>query len=584
MNALIKKKPTTEFIVIFVVFLLLWSYLIIRANTVFFIYDEIFTKWNYMVSWNFIPRDGVLDANNHFTNSFLGGLFIRLFGSDNLWVVRLPNLITFPIYFWSIYGLRHFINAKINFYGLLITLASTAFIIEYFALARGYGMSMAFLVMAIQQMLMYFKYDKKKYLIGTLIGWILAIFANLTLLPIALFAIIYLGLFIWKGRSKRLLIVLLIPLVLIAYLVGYSLELNQSGKFYLGDSSSFFETTVHSITYALWKSSNLWIDIILSCTLLFILVSLALFFLRDKTVFKIEHVFAIFLIASILAILIQNSVLGINFPLDRAALYLVVLFFGALFFTLDRWNIKWGAYPLIFLACFFFVKLFSFDSSLLFRYEHFDKKLLTLIPEKTNQLPSTVGSMDIPMARECLRLEKLPFKSLQSASSPADTLLDYIIIKDKMRPDLPKLYHQIYIDKISNIKLYQRNSFLKKKKRDEFSVDFNNNLEYNSVYKGSLRASQYLRCSGSIENLEITDKTKLVFKSSNAENAMDNSSNAITLNEYTILDQNGRITFDFGIVINERPSTGLLTVFVWNKEIKQLKGTVKLELFDFVVK
>ncbi|MCG8700605.1 MAG: hypothetical protein MI922_21300, partial [Bacteroidales bacterium] len=136
-------KEKKEFLLVASLFVLLWGYIIARAFIVFLSHDEIVTKWGYMISWNPFPYQGYIDANNHFVNSLLGGFFIRLFQSDSVVVVRLANILSFPLYFWSLYGFRSYFNRRINFYGLLIFLTCTEFIIEFFGMSRGYGISMA---------------------------------------------------------------------------------------------------------------------------------------------------------------------------------------------------------------------------------------------------------------------------------------------------------------------------------------------------------------------------------------------------------------------------------------------------------
>ena len=142
----IRKLSNPDLLIPVLLFTILWVYLIIRAAIVPPVSDEVVTKWSYMISWNPWPYHGYIDANNHFLNSLLGGLFIRLFNSDNLLIVRLPNLLAFPLYFWSAFSFRIYITRKINFYLLLILLTFSTFIIEFFGIARGYGISMALLL------------------------------------------------------------------------------------------------------------------------------------------------------------------------------------------------------------------------------------------------------------------------------------------------------------------------------------------------------------------------------------------------------------------------------------------------------
>lgn len=183
-------------------FIVLWAYFIVRACTVFYMHDEIVTKWIYMVDWNFIPGNGYVDANNHFLSSFLGGLFLKLFNSDAMLVIRLGSVLTFPLYFWSIYGFRKFFNNKVNFYALLVGLSCTALIVEYFGLARGYGISFAFSMAGMHQLLRYFNGFGNRALLFSTLAWLMAICANLTLIPFCAAALILLIVFALKGKSK----------------------------------------------------------------------------------------------------------------------------------------------------------------------------------------------------------------------------------------------------------------------------------------------------------------------------------------------------------------------------------------------
>ena len=148
---MISKYLDKEKLPFWILFLLLWSFIWIRVFTVPLIYDEIHTKWIYMIEYNPLPYMGYVDANNHFLNSLIGGLLIRITGSDADWVIRLASVMAFPIYFWSVYAFRKFFQNKSSFYLFLTVFYGTMFLLDYFNLARGYGLSLAFLMLALQQ-------------------------------------------------------------------------------------------------------------------------------------------------------------------------------------------------------------------------------------------------------------------------------------------------------------------------------------------------------------------------------------------------------------------------------------------------
>ncbi len=63
MLELFKKKYAAYFL-----FALIWVYIIIRAFTVFYLHDELVSKWAYMIDWNAFPYQGKLDVMQQFKN------------------------------------------------------------------------------------------------------------------------------------------------------------------------------------------------------------------------------------------------------------------------------------------------------------------------------------------------------------------------------------------------------------------------------------------------------------------------------------------------------------------------------------
>ena len=122
---------------------ILFIYLIIRACYVPFTHDEASTFFRFVQPHNLMPEFSREALNNHLINTILTYLSYFLFGSSKI-ALRLPNLIISLIYFVFIYKLAQFLVNRIYRWGFIIILMFTHFFIEFFAVSRGYGMSMSF--------------------------------------------------------------------------------------------------------------------------------------------------------------------------------------------------------------------------------------------------------------------------------------------------------------------------------------------------------------------------------------------------------------------------------------------------------
>ncbi len=559
-------------------FLLLWAYIIVKSHTVFYIHDEIVTKWAYMIPWNFLPYSGYVDANNHFLNSFLGGFFIRLFQSDARWIVRLPSLLAFPVYFWSLFSLRPFFNRKMNFYMLMVLFCLTPFLLDYFFLARGYALSMAFMTFAFLQMLLFFRNKKIIHYVLMLISWLLAVYANLTLIPFALAAVVWASLMIIKIKPAWAAAGLL-SLAPIAYAVSYSFHLKEIGKLYYGAQQGFIDVTLHSLSWHVWKISSFWFDIFLFILALFIVSTLVFILLRSFDIFQPRVVFPAFFLLGLGSILGQHYLLGVNFPEDRAALFLVVFFFGSLAFAFDYLKTNWPGIiiiPLCMLNC---ILQFNLNRTMAYPTEHFEKRLISKIPDKIQGIPTSTGGRFWRMDESLIREEGLPLKAFQESNSRADTLADYIIHLHELRPDITELYQPVFKDEYSRLILYKRKEFLERNKIAGYTKEIDGTPEYFTIYEDSLDFPLFVRCSGQLEDISFFKEALMVFSAENPEKQKVFFYEGIPLVKSCKPDENGRISFDFTIALNDYSREDILKIYLWNKKKLKLSGRIRIDLY-----
>ena len=171
-------RITAEHIYEWGLFYLLFFYLVLRAAYVPPLHDEVATFFHYVEVGDIWSDTAVLDANNHLLNSYLSRFTYLLFG-ENFFFLRLPNILAFFIYFWSVVHLLKGLNHRFNYLIALVALNTIPFIFEYFALTRGYGLGLAFFTLSIALLFRWIKNQQSGVLFFSLIAGWLSVFSNL---------------------------------------------------------------------------------------------------------------------------------------------------------------------------------------------------------------------------------------------------------------------------------------------------------------------------------------------------------------------------------------------------------------------
>jgi hypothetical protein len=137
-------------------------------------------------------------ANNHILNSLLMKVSITILGYKE-WAVRLPNVLSFVLYFSAAALLMQRLTPHywLRLGGVLI-LCSAHYLLDFFSLARGYGMANAFGLCAVVALVLYSQEQKNKWLITSFVSAALACYANFTWMNL------YLGL--WTVLNLSLLV------------------------------------------------------------------------------------------------------------------------------------------------------------------------------------------------------------------------------------------------------------------------------------------------------------------------------------------------------------------------------------------
>lgn len=563
-----------------VLFGLLWAYVIVRCLTVFHIHDELVTKWAYMIPWNFLPYEGYVDANNHFLLSFLGGLFIRIFDSTNPLVLRLPLALAFPAYALALYKLGTYFRHFASRWAFWILLGCCPFLLEFFSLARGYGLSLALLALGLWGAVSYWHSFRVRDLWGALTAWTLAVTANLTLLPLA-WAFLVLGLFHLLKRKRYGQAAYLLPQVaLLIYLLQYALHLRSLDKLYYGGQEGLISTTLDSLTPLVWGVESELVNYGWAVLLLASLVLSYLYIYRKNEGHDPRLIWPLFLLLSLANILGPYYLLGINFPEDRTALYLVVAFGGAWVASLD--HSRQASFASLVPALIMVLSALgsiNTSHSRIFAHEHLASGLLDAIPEQVRGIPPVTAGRFWEIAHARDRTDSSRTMAFQNAAGSEDSLYDYIIQLPQGWPASHRRYQAIQRDPISDLTLYERQPPLPRHYEKELHRSWNSSEEYQPLWSREASPPKMIRIAGKLDSLHRYSSVIL------AISVQDNLSGealyweGLKLIQKQQVNARGELHLDMTVAVPAADSGATAKVFIWNQKRQPLRGDFLLEVY-----
>ena len=302
--------------------LLLFCYVFYRALYVPFTFDEITTS---QIAVSEVWNDFGQTANNHLLNTILiKGILI--FFEPSEFIFRLPNVFAFILYLIYAHKIGKLITSSAPFI-TLVFLTSMPFVLDFFSLSRGYGLSLAFILTSIYFLLKYSITVKFKFALVSLNFGILAVLSNLSsinyLLP-SLIVIILITLFSKEKVLFRICTICTISLVFLYYILPIVFQLKNRGELYFGGRNGFFTDTILSLsrTFAYHQLnislSEIVISIIFLIAVLFSIINIFETFRSKKVDFKV--ILPILFFLCILSPVSQNILFETWYPTERTAL------------------------------------------------------------------------------------------------------------------------------------------------------------------------------------------------------------------------------------------------------------------------
>ncbi|MBL4652354.1 MAG: hypothetical protein JKY53_05740 [Flavobacteriales bacterium] len=317
---------TSERYLFLLIGVVLFVYLLLRASLVTIVGDEAATFFHYIFPKEFIPGIARRGANNHLLNSIIATELSSIFGYS-AFVLRLGNLLSFPLYLFFIYKfigeLKNIILRWILFFGL-----STAVLIEFFALCRGYGMSFAFLLGSCWFLYSASRNSKPHFFFLSSLFILFGVAANMTLINTAIIVVglstILLVINYGQSKSRKLLLWAGLTIVLgitgISYFSSIALKLHGSGLLYLGNKTNFWDTTLNSIGQSLTHSAFIFRWVFLGlCIFIIIERGVAIWkSAKASALLSPTTLLTTLFFGNIIATILLTTLFEVNYPIARA--------------------------------------------------------------------------------------------------------------------------------------------------------------------------------------------------------------------------------------------------------------------------
>ncbi len=317
---------------------------IIRVWKVTITHDEALTyEWYVTHTIHDIISSVIPSANNHVLNSVLAKLSLQIFG-DHLFFLRLPSLLAHIGYMMcSILISRRLFKDAWWVLGCFMLLQLNPFMFEFWGLARGYALSMAFMMGAVYCLLRFLEKPGMGWLVSLYLCLFFGVFANFVLLNV-LIAVSCIIFIFWLSHRKTMGAT---GLLVAAILCGAAILLSvyepirilvEKQQLYFGGDTGFIHDTMNTlIVESMYLSPGTdvsLVSVMLICIVLLSGVYCWYIAIRERNFLQTGLVLWLLLAVPAISVVLQHHVLDSKYLVERTALFFYPLFILSLLYTL----------------------------------------------------------------------------------------------------------------------------------------------------------------------------------------------------------------------------------------------------------
>jgi hypothetical protein len=320
---------------------ILFAYVAFRAYFLSFTHDEGFTCQHFLypsLKEIFLYSNPV--PNNHLLNTLCIRFLFSILPLDDF-TERLPNVLLYLVYLAFSWRITRDIRSAGWRVAAFVFLNSVPYLLDFFSMARGYGMSFAFIMGSLYYLKSWLQESKTKSLVATLLFGALATLASFVVLNfyLSLCGVIFIAAIannrdaFWRKSWKTFLVLLGISAPLIGYVSYVSLKMQSDGQLWAGTDSGFWNGTVKSlITRILYREFPVQgLPFVLMSGVIVLILGAAIWY--SYRALKINQYRFNFLAALTLVVLsisaslvLQHYLLGVLYVQDRTALFILIPF------------------------------------------------------------------------------------------------------------------------------------------------------------------------------------------------------------------------------------------------------------------
>lgn len=427
-------------------------------------------------------------ANNHPLNTKLMTVAAKLFGDSEL-ALRLPNVLAHLLYLVFGFLLIKRIRTSFMRFAAFVFLNCNPFLLDFFGLARGYGLAIGFMMLAVYLLVRAWEEPQANsrrtivFLAASMLAALLSDWSNYTMLNVhfglftaAVFRFFYSDSKFSFGKKhlKSILIFSLLQIACWFPLFRELVRLKKAGELYYGGSSGFISDTIHSLI-----DSTAYVDIpiggfvkLLLTIGILILFFIALFFsvrhLRKNGKPELADLAGIVLLMLILTTVLEAWFLESLYPRDRTALAFIPLYFIFVFASFARENaVRWSQVYFLSLGLFFlFQSLFclNFKYTLSWRYDSFTKSAMLqmggeLKADHSGKMFKAGNSWQLEPVlnyyRNRFHLEKNLEPFARDRMDKNDNDFVYVLSEDAPKID-PAIYRTVRVNRLTGTYAFRR--------------------------------------------------------------------------------------------------------------------------------
>jgi hypothetical protein len=323
--------PTTNHFLLLCIPAFLW--VAYRSYSLDITNDEAFS---FYLLHHFNPKGLVGYANTHWPNSFCMLLQMKLLGTD-IWKLRIHSVLSFALFsFFAVKIIRQ-INKGWLQWACLLLLIYNSYLLDFFSLARGYSMAIAFQMIAFYYITT--DYALKEHRTKIYFWLSVSAFCLYTHLYI-LFAFMAYDLFMHVPFNKvnftPWIKSFITPILLLLFAIPNLLFIKLNGDLNEGQTNGFIQDTLAVFIHRSWAEIiNERTAFIISSMLFTLLIALLFqqYFNKQKNTGLLLGTLFLLVCIELHAFF---YILGTPFPFARTSLFLFPLFVFSIIFLIDN--------------------------------------------------------------------------------------------------------------------------------------------------------------------------------------------------------------------------------------------------------